>query len=68
MKRDDAIRKGNDLYEARIAAGLSIKEASKLTDVPFTTINCWERGERVPPVYVKKMYLSILSRSLNHEE
>lgn len=52
---------GNAFRHKREEAGLTVKEASKITHVPIGTIRCWEYGQRVPPDYVADMYFRLLT-------
>ena len=45
----------NNLREARLAAGLTQAEMSRIFEIPVRTIENWEAGTRKPPAYVEKM-------------
>ena len=42
------------IKEARYLSGLTQKEVSVLLEIPLRTLENWESGVRVPPVYVEK--------------
>ena len=43
-----------NIKEARQFAGLSVKEVSDLTGIPYRSLQNWEIGLRVPPEYVEE--------------
>ncbi len=43
------------IKEARYLSGLTQKEVSVLLEIPLRTLENWESGVRVPPVYVEKI-------------
>ena len=43
------------IKEARYLSGLTQKEVSVLLEIPLRTLENWESGVRVPPVYVEKL-------------
>ena len=52
----------NNIREARIAAGLTQAEMSRIFEIPTRTIEHWEAGTRKPPAYVEKLVLAKLKR------
>lgn len=50
------------IREARIAAGLTQAEMSRIFEIPVRTIENWESGSRKPPVYVEKLVIAELNR------
>ena len=42
----------NRIKVARIKAGLTQKKLSEWLNIPLSTIEAWDRGNRIPPVYV----------------
>ena len=48
------------IREARIKAGLTMKELSTRTGVPYRTLQNWETGDRTPPDYVERLILKEL--------
>ena len=45
------------LKQIRLEKGLTQKEFSELTNVPFRTIQNWETGQRKCPEYVEKLLI-----------
>lgn len=52
-----------DLRTAMEAAGLNLKQASELFEVPYRTIQDWRAGRRVPPIIVQKAILQKLDEA-----
>ena len=52
----------NDIKRARMLAGISQAQMSKLLDIPLRTIENWETGDRKPPAYVEKLVIEKLER------
>lgn len=50
------------IKEARIKYGLTIKQVSDLTGVPYRSLQNWELGVRKCPDYVSKMVVDILNQ------
>lgn len=50
------------IKEARIKHGLTQKQVSDITGVPFRSIQNWEAGVRKCPDYVEKMVVDILDQ------
>lgn len=50
------------IKEARIAAGLTQEQLSKLLEIPIDTVKSWESGRRKPPAWAKKLLLEKLNR------
>lgn len=48
------------IKEARIKAGLSQREMSKLLEIPLRTIEDWDRGRYRPFPYVEKLIIEKL--------
>ena len=48
------------IKEARYLSGLTQKEVSVLLEIPLRTLENWESGVRVPPVYVEKLIVEKL--------
>ena len=51
------------IKEARIQHGLTIKQVSDLTGVPYRSIQNWEAGVRSCPDYVTKMVVTIIEQT-----
>lgn len=50
----------NKIKDARIAAGLTQKEASEILQIPKRTLENWEEGKRSCPVYVERLVVAAL--------
>lgn len=50
------------IKEARLNAGLTQAQMSKLLEIPKRTIGDWETGQRTPPIYVEKLVIRELER------
>ena len=50
------------IKEARLAAGMTIKQVSDLTGVPYRSLQNWEAGVRQCPDYVTKMIVTMISQ------
>ena len=48
------------IKEARIQAGLSRAEMSRLFEIPVRTLEEWDAGRRTPPPYVEKLIIEKL--------
>lgn len=48
------------IREARQLSGLTQKEVSMLLEIPLRTLENWESGVRMPPVYVEKLVVEKL--------
>ena len=45
---------------ARLAAGITQADMSKLMEIPLRTVESWEVGKRTPPPYVQRFILNEL--------
>lgn len=45
----------NRIKQARIEAGLSIKELAELLGAPYRTVQNWNLGERKPPEWLERL-------------
>lgn len=54
------------IREARIRYGLTQKQVSDITGVPFRSIQNWEAGVRKCPDYVEKMVVTMLDQ-MDHQ-
>lgn len=52
----------NDIKESRLALGWSQQKMSDELEIPKRTIQDWETGKRIPPVYVEKLVIEKLER------
>ena len=43
------------IHELRTLSNLSIKEFALFFDIPYRTVQDWDSGKRVPPVWVVKL-------------
>lgn len=48
------------IREARQLSGLTQKEVSVRLEIPLRTLENWESGVRMPPVYVEKLVVEKL--------
>lgn len=48
------------IKEARIAAGLSRAEMSRLFEIPMRTLENWELGGSHPPIWAEKLIIEKL--------
>ena len=53
----------SEIKEARIQHGLTIKQVSDLTGVPYRSLQNWEAGVRKCPDYVTKMIVTIINQT-----
>ena len=53
--------KMNELKQARLNAGLTLKAMSEALEIPQRTIEAWEAGDRKPPAYVEKLVIEKLN-------
>lgn len=51
-----------NIKETRIKYGLTIKQVSDLTGIPYRSLQNWEAGVRNCPDYVTKMVVGILDQ------
>lgn len=51
----------SEFKAARLAAGLTQKQVTELMDIPRRTLQDWEAGKNIPPVYVRRWYLQELA-------
>ena len=52
----------SEIKEARIKHGLTIKQVSDLTGVPYRSLQNWEAGVRKCPDYVTKMIVTMINQ------
>ena len=51
----------NNIRKARLSAGLTQAEMSRIFEIPSRTIEHWEAGTRKPPAYVEKLIIEKLN-------
>ena len=51
----------NNIRKARLSAGLTQAEMSRIFEIPLRTIEHWEGGTRKPPAYVEKLIIEKLN-------
>lgn len=56
------------IKEARINAKLTQAQMSEKMGIPQRTIEDWERGNRKPPEYVKRLVIAELDRILKENQ
>jgi DNA-binding transcriptional regulator YiaG len=52
---------GSSLQRLRLRKGLTQPKAAKFLGVPVRTLQNWEQGRSLPPVYVQKLITRTLS-------
>lgn len=52
----------NAIKEARIKAGLNIKELAELLGAPYRTIQDWNAGISKPPEWMQKLIIAEIER------
>ena len=52
-----------NIKETRIKHGLTIKQVSDLTGVPYRSLQNWELGERKCPDYVSNMVVTMIENA-----
>ena len=55
----------NTIKDKRIELGLTQQQLSKITGIPFRTIQNWEGGQRKCPDYVEKLLLFYLEHTVD---
>ena len=58
--------KENRIKEARIKAGLNIKQLAELLKAPYDTVRDWNSGRRKPPVWLQDLVIEKIQASTNH--
>ena len=53
---------GNVIKEARIKAGLNIKELAELLGAPYRTVQEWNAGRHLPPSWMAKLIVAEIER------
>ena len=53
----------SEIKEARIKRGLTIKQVSEITGVPYRSLQNWEAGVRTCPNYVTKMVVNMINHT-----
>lgn len=56
-----------NIREARMAAGLTQKRLSELTGIPVRTIENWDRGERTPSEWMRRLVVEEIERISDRE-
>ena len=56
------------IKETRLKYGLTIKQVSDLTGVPYRSLQNWEAGVRKCPDYVSKMIVTMIDQTFNHPD
>ena len=55
------------IKETRIKHGMTIKQVSDLTGVPYRSLQNWEAGVRTCPDYVENMVVTMINRRCDHQ-
>ena len=55
--------KGNAIKEARIRAGLSIKQLADLLGAPYRTVQDWNSGLHRPPAWIERLVLKEIKQN-----
>ena len=53
----------NRIREARIKAGLNIKQLADLLKAPYKTVQDWNAGRRTPPVWLQDLIIEKIEAS-----
>ena len=56
----------NRIKEARLKAGLNIKQLSDLIKAPYKTVQDWNAGRRTPPVWLQDLIIEKIQSSTTH--
>lgn len=56
------------IKEARMAIGMSRAEMHRVFEIPVRTLEDWDSGKRIPPVWVEKLILEKLERMKKEQE
>ena len=55
----------NRIKEARIKAGLNIKQLSDLLKAPYATVKDWNYGRRTPPVWLQDLIIEKIQSTVH---
>ena len=50
------------IKEARIAAGLTQAQFSKIFEIPIDVVKSWDAGRRKPPTWAEKLIIEKLNK------
>lgn len=50
------------IKEARIAAGLTQAQFSKMFEIPTDVVKSWDAGRRKPPIWAEKLIIEKLNK------
>ena len=53
----------NKIKEARIKAGMSIKQLAELLGAPYRTVQDWNLGNHRPPAWIERLILKEIQRT-----
>lgn len=56
----------NRIKEARIKAGLNIKQLAELLKAPYDTVRFWNNGRRIPPAWLQDLIIEKIQSSTTH--
>lgn len=56
------------IKEARMSIGMSRAEMHRVFEIPIRTLEDWDSGKRIPPVWVEKLILEKLERMKKEQE
>ncbi len=51
------------LKEARLRAGLNIKQVAELIGAPYATVVDWNNGRRTPPEWLQRLIVEKIERA-----
>ena len=53
----DGVKMSNKMHDARVSAGLQIKQVADMLEAPYRTIQDWDLGNRKPPSWIEKIII-----------
>ena len=53
----------NAIKEARLQAGMNIKELAELLGVPYRTVQDWNAGRHLPPEWIARLVIAEIGRN-----
>ena len=62
QKMEWLLKRAAGLKEARLKSNLTPKSMSQRLEIPIKTIEDWEKGDNLPPLYVEKLVIAELKR------
>ena len=63
----DSEEKRNPIRDARLKAGLNIKQLSELLGAPYRTVQEWNAGRHLPPEWMARLIVAEIGRNTKTE-